>query len=107
MELTGRNSLDLMAKAMRKVREDMGFTNVQLMVPFVRTTAEARGVVDRLAADGLKQGDNGLKIIMMCEIPSNCLLADEFLEIFLCWFVDVPTQQFSVPEQEKHTVRNL
>jgi pyruvate,water dikinase len=67
---------------MKKVREDMGLTNVWLMVPFVRTLEEGRGVVKLLAEHGLKQGENDLKLIMMCEIPSNALLADEFLEIF-------------------------
>ncbi|HQN47588.1 MAG TPA: phosphoenolpyruvate synthase, partial [Rugosibacter sp.] len=61
---------------------DMGLTNVQIMVPFVRTVDEARIVVELLASHGLRRGENGLKLIMMCEIPSNALLAEEFLEYF-------------------------
>ena len=72
----------LECQAMKRVRDEMGLTNVELMVPFVRTVAEGRSVVDLLAKHGLKQGENGLRIIMMCEIPSNALLADQFLEIF-------------------------
>ncbi len=68
--------------AMKRVREEMGLTNVQLMVPFVRTVGEGKAVVELLAEHGLKQGENELKLIMMCEIPSNALLADQFLEIF-------------------------
>ena len=60
----------------------MGLTNVQLMVPFVRTVGEGQAVVDLLAEHGLKQGEHDLKLIMMCEIPSNALLADDFLKIF-------------------------
>jgi hypothetical protein len=60
----------------------MGLTNVQVMVPFVRTVNEARQVVELLAANGLKRGENGLKIIMMCELPTNALLADKYLEYF-------------------------
>jgi pyruvate,water dikinase len=67
---------------MKKVREEMGLTNVWLMVPFVRTLEEGREVQTLLAEHGLKQGENDLKLIMMCEIPSNALLADEFLDIF-------------------------
>ncbi len=68
--------------AMKRVREEMGLTNVQLMVPFVRTVGEGQAVVELLAEHGLKQGENDLKLIMMCEIPSNALLADDFLKIF-------------------------
>ena len=68
--------------AMRRVREDMGLDNVQLMVPFVRTLGEAKGVVELLAQNGLERGKNGLKLIMMCELPSNALLADRFLDHF-------------------------
>jgi pyruvate,water dikinase len=64
------------------VRDEMGLTNVQIMVPFVRTVGEASAVVDLLAANGLRRGENDLKVIMMCEVPSNALLADEFLEHF-------------------------
>ena len=77
-----RDCFELECIAMKKVREVLGLANVQLMVPFVRNLEEAREVVDLLAAHGLARGDNGLKLIMMCEIPSNALLAEEFLEIF-------------------------
>ena len=69
-------------QAMRRVREDMGLTNVELMVPFIRTLGQARKVIDLLGKHGLTRGENGLKIIMMCEVPSNAILADEFLEYF-------------------------
>jgi pyruvate, water dikinase len=69
-------------EAMRRVREEMGLTNVEVMVPFVRTLGQAKKVTELLAAQGLKRGENGLKIIMMCEVPSNAILADEFLEYF-------------------------
>ena len=72
----------LECRAMKKVREEMGLTNVQLMVPFVRTVAEGEGVVKLLAEHGLKRGENDLKLIMMCEIPSNALLAESFLQHF-------------------------
>lgn len=68
--------------AMRRVREDMGLTNVQLMIPFVRTLEEAEQVVKRLADNGLERGKHDLKLIMMCELPSNALLADKFLDHF-------------------------
>ncbi len=68
--------------AMKRVRNEMGLTNVELMVPFVRTLAEAKNVIALLAEQGLRRGDNGLKVIMMCEIPSNAILADRFLEHF-------------------------
>ncbi len=68
--------------AMKRVRDAMGFTNVELMVPFVRTLAEAENVVTLLAKEGLVRGENGLRVIMMCEIPSNAILADRFLEHF-------------------------
>ena len=67
---------------MKRVRNDMGLTNVELMVPFVRTVNEARKVIELLAARGLKRGDDGLRVIMMCEVPSNAILADQFLEHF-------------------------
>jgi pyruvate,water dikinase len=67
---------------MKRVRETMGLTNVELMIPFVRTLQEARGVIAELEKNGLKRGENGLRIIMMCEIPANALLADQFLEYF-------------------------
>jgi len=77
-----RDCFEMECRAMKRVREEMGLTNVQLMVPFVRTVGEGQAVVDLLAEHGLKQGENDLKLIMMCEIPSNALLADEFLQIF-------------------------
>ena len=77
-----RDCFELECRAMKRVRNDLGLTNVQLMVPFVRTVEEARAVVELLAAHGLKRGENALKLIMMCEIPSNALLAKEFLEHF-------------------------
>ena len=79
---TFRDCFEMECRAMKKVREEMGLTNVQLMVPFVRTVGEGQAVVDLLAEHGLKQGENDLKLIMMCEIPSNALLADDFLKIF-------------------------
>ncbi len=72
----------LECRAVKRVREDMGLDNLWVMIPFVRTLEEGRKVIEVLAKNGLKQGDNGLKVIMMCEVPSNALLADEFLEIF-------------------------
>jgi pyruvate,water dikinase len=77
-----RPCFDLECKALKYVRDEMGLTNVQVMVPFVRTLAEAKGVSDILAANGMARGDNGLKLIMMCELPSNAVMADEFLEYF-------------------------
>ena len=77
-----RECFALECRAMRRVREEMGLTNVELMIPFVRTLLEARGVIAEMAKNGLKRGENGLRIIMMCEIPSNALLADQFLEYF-------------------------
>ncbi|MCT6700760.1 phosphoenolpyruvate synthase [Rheinheimera sp. 4Y26] len=77
-----RDCFALECEALKRVRNDMGFTNVEVMIPFVRTLEEAAAVIDLLAEQGLKRGENGLKVIMMCELPSNCLLADEFLEYF-------------------------
>ncbi len=77
-----RDCFELECRAMKKVRNELGLTNVELMVPFVRNLEEGRAVVDLLAENGLKQGENGLRLIMMCEIPSNALLAEQFLEIF-------------------------
>ncbi|WP_425642912.1 phosphoenolpyruvate synthase [Marinomonas gallaica] len=77
-----RDCFALECEAMRRVRNEMGFTNVQIMIPFVRTLEEAEQVIALLAEHGLVRGENGLKIIMMCELPSNALLADEFLEFF-------------------------
>ncbi|HJW44922.1 MAG TPA: phosphoenolpyruvate synthase, partial [Lysobacter sp.] len=72
----------LECRAVKKVREQMGLTNCWIMIPFVRTLEEGRKVIEVLEANGLKKGDDGLKIIMMCEVPSNALLAEEFLDIF-------------------------
>ena len=69
-------------EAMRRVRHEMGLTNVQVMVPFVRTLGQAERVTNLLAEHGLKRGENELKIIMMCEVPSNAILADDFLKFF-------------------------
>ncbi|AEY02166.1 phosphoenolpyruvate synthase [Oceanimonas sp. GK1] len=69
-------------EAMKRVRGDMGLTNVEIMIPFVRTLNEAASVIDILGENGLKRGENGLKVIMMCELPSNALLADKFLHYF-------------------------
>ena len=77
-----RDCFALECDAMRRVRDAMGLTNVELMVPFVRTVDEARRVMALLAAEGLGRGQNGLRVVMMCELPSNALLADQFLEHF-------------------------
>ncbi len=77
-----RACFELECEAMRRVRNELGLTNVELMVPFVRTLGEAQTVIDRLAQNRLKRGDNGLRIVMMCEVPSNAILAEEFLELF-------------------------
>jgi pyruvate,water dikinase len=75
-----RDCVALECQALRKVREGYGLTNVEVMIPFVRTAFEAKAVLELLESQGLKRGENGLRIIMMCEIPSNALLAEEFLE---------------------------
>ncbi|MDU1142878.1 phosphoenolpyruvate synthase [Aeromonas rivipollensis] len=72
----------LECEAMKRVRDVMGLTNVEVMIPFVRTVGEAEQVVEILAENGLRRGERGLKVIMMCELPSNALLADKFLEHF-------------------------
>ncbi len=72
----------LECKALKKVRDELGLTNIQIMIPFVRTLKEAKSVLEILESYGLKRGENDLKIIMMCEVPSNAILADEFLELF-------------------------
>jgi len=77
-----RECFELECAAMRRVRDEIGLTNVELMVPFVRTLGEAREVMGLLEKNGLKRGVNGLRIVMMCELPSNAILADEFLELF-------------------------
>jgi pyruvate,water dikinase len=69
-------------EALKYVRDEMGLTNVKVMIPFVRTVAEGRGVVELLAEHGLRRGENGLQVIMMCEIPSNAVNADAFLDHF-------------------------
>jgi pyruvate,water dikinase len=77
-----RPCFELECRALKRVREQMGLTNVQIMVPFVRTVKEAQQVVELLAANGLRRGENGLKVIMMCELPTNALLADRYLQFF-------------------------
>jgi pyruvate,water dikinase len=77
-----RPCFELECRALLRVREDMGLRNVQVMVPFVRTVAEARAVTELLDANGLRRGQQDLKLIMMCELPSNALLAEEFLQYF-------------------------
>ena len=79
---TFRPCFELECRALKKVREEMGLTNVQVMVPFVRTVKEAKQVTELLAKNGLKSGLNELKVIMMCELPTNALLADEYLNHF-------------------------
>ena len=75
-----RPAFELECRALKQVRDTMGFTNVEVMMPFVRTVEECVAVVDLLKANGLARGDNGLRLVMMCEIPSNVLLADDFLQ---------------------------
>lgn len=77
-----RPAFKLECEALKYVRDEMGLTNIEIMVPFCRTVDEARQVIDILAGFGLKRGENGLRIIMMCEIPANALLAEQFLEYF-------------------------
>ncbi len=77
-----RDCFELECEAMRKVRDAMGLTNVEIMIPFVRTVAEAEKVLSLLKENGLERGRNGLRVVMMCEIPSNAILADEFLRHF-------------------------
>jgi len=79
---TFRDCFYLECEAIKYVRDEMGFTNIQIMVPFVRTVGEAKQVVDLLAERGLKRGENDLKVVMMCELPANAILADQFLEYF-------------------------
>jgi len=75
-------AFEMECQAMKRVRNDMGLTNVEIMVPFVRTLGQAEKVVNLLAKNGLKRGENGLRLIMMCEVPSNAILAEQFLEYF-------------------------
>ena len=77
-----RSCFELECRALKRVRTQMGFSNVEIMVPFVRTVEEARRVVELLAENGLQRGKDGLKIIMMSELPTNALLADQYLEHF-------------------------
>ncbi len=77
-----RDCFELECRALKKVREQMGFTNVEVMVPFVRTVGEAEQVIDLLSKNGLRRGEEGLRVIMMCELPTNALLADEFIQHF-------------------------
>lgn len=77
-----RACFELECQAIKRVREEMGLTNVEIMIPFVRTVDEAAQVIELLGKNDLKRGENGLRVIMMCELPSNALLADEFLEYF-------------------------
>ena len=77
-----REAFAMECEALKRVRNEMGLVNVEVMVPFVRTLGQAAAVTDLLAAQGLKRGQDGLRIIMMCEIPSNAVLADQFLEYF-------------------------
>jgi pyruvate,water dikinase len=79
---TFRPAFELECRAFKQVRDVMGFTNVEVMIPFVRTLSEAKGVVTLLAENGLVRGQNGLRVIMMCELPSNAVLAEEFLQYF-------------------------
>ncbi|WP_313706426.1 phosphoenolpyruvate synthase [Massilia sp.] len=75
-------SFEMECLAMKRVREEMGLTNVELMIPFVRTLGQAEKVIELLAKYGLKRGENGLRVIMMCEVPSNAILAEQFLQYF-------------------------
>ncbi|GHD80057.1 phosphoenolpyruvate synthase [Vogesella fluminis] len=77
-----RDCFELECRAIKKVRDVMGLTNVEVMIPFVRTLAEAEKVIEILAANGLKRGENGLRLIMMCELPTNAILAEKFLQFF-------------------------
>ncbi len=77
-----RRCFEMECQAMRRVRNEIGLTNVEIMVPFVRTLGECAQVIELLAANGLKRGENGLRLIMMCEVPSNAVLAEQFLEHF-------------------------
>ena len=77
-----RDCFALECEAIKRVRNEMGMTNIEIMIPFVRTLEEGKRVIELLEEHGLKRGENGLKVIMMCELPSNALLADEFLEYF-------------------------
>jgi pyruvate, water dikinase len=77
-----RECFELECAAMRKARDELGLSNIEIMVPFVRTLGEARRVIELLAQNGLERGRNGLRLVMMCELPSNAILAEQFLELF-------------------------
>jgi pyruvate,water dikinase len=77
-----REGFALECKAVKRIREEYGLTNLQVMIPFCRTIGEAKKVIKEMQNNGLKQGENDLKVICMCEIPSNVILAEKFLEIF-------------------------
>ncbi len=77
-----KDCFEMECEALKRVRNDMGLTNIEIMIPFVRTLKQAKAVVEALAAQGLERGKDGLRLIMMCEIPSNAVLAEEFLEYF-------------------------
>jgi pyruvate,water dikinase len=77
-----RECFAMECEALKFVRDDMGLTNVKVMIPFVRTLAEASGVIELLGEHGLRRGENGLQVIMMCEVPSNAVIADQFLDHF-------------------------
>ncbi len=77
-----RDCFEMECEALKRVRNDMGLTNIEIMIPFVRTLKQAKAVIEALAAQGLERGKDGLRLIMMCEIPSNAVLAEEFLEYF-------------------------
>jgi len=79
---TFKECFEMECEALKRVRNDMGLTNVEVMIPFVRTLTEAKGVSEALAANGLERGKDGLRLIMMCELPSNAVCAEEFLEYF-------------------------
>jgi pyruvate,water dikinase len=77
-----KDCFEMECEALKRVRNDMGLTNIEIMIPFVRTLKQAKAVVEALAAQGLERGKDGLRLIMMCEIPSNAVSAEEFLEYF-------------------------
>jgi pyruvate,water dikinase len=77
-----RECFELECRAMKRVRNEMGLTNIEIMIPFIRTLSEAEGVIELLKENGLERGQNGLRLIMMCELPSNAILASQFLELF-------------------------
>ncbi len=77
-----RECFDMECEALKRVREEMGLDNVEIMIPFVRTVAEAANVIELLAENGLRRGEHGLRVIMMCELPANAVLAEEFLQHF-------------------------